>query len=115
MDKRDSRDSYPTSGCRVGDDVVAALVEYARLLADTSGADSVTMHAVDSTGQTVDATFLLRAASVLLRQSSSLQAEPLTTARRFATFKRIDAINRPTRPQAIVSWETRDYDMDGSP
>lgn len=108
--------TFANKSLYVGDDLAAALVEYARLLADTSGADSVTMRAIDSTGLTVDATFLLSAASVLLTQSSSLQAEPPDNreAVRYI-YQRIDAINRPIGPQAIDSWETRDYDMDGSP
>jgi hypothetical protein len=99
----------------IGDDVAAALVEYARLLADTSGADSITMRALDPAGHVVDATFLLTATSVLLMQSSSPHAEPPDNHEALSYIEqRIDAITTPIRPEAIDSWETWDYDMDGS-
>jgi len=95
--------------------VAAALVEYARLLADTSGADSITMRALDPAGHAVDATFLLTATSVLLMQSSSPHAEPPDNHEALSYIEqRIDAITTPIRPEAIDSWETWDYDMDGS-
>lgn len=53
------------------DDAADALVEYARALSLADSADTVTLRAIDSHGNQVEATFLLNRSSMMLVESTN--------------------------------------------
>jgi hypothetical protein len=55
----------------VGDTAADTLMEYARVLSRTSGADSVTLRAISADGNTVEAAFLLNSGSSLMVESTN--------------------------------------------
>ncbi len=94
----------------MGDDAADALLEYARLIAETRGADSVTLKSISSDGNTVDASFLLNANTVLLIESTNSQVEPPDNhAATMEMQDRIDAIARPASAQPEEPWLDADY------
>ncbi|MCW3493350.1 hypothetical protein [Microbacterium sp. SSM24] len=96
----------------MGDAAAEALLEYARLIADTHGADSVTLKSISSDGNTVDASFLLNANTVLLIESTN--SDVVAPDNRAATQEmqeRIDAISRPASAQPEEPWPASDYDF----
>ena len=99
----------------IGDDVAGALVEYARLLADTSGADSVSLAGINAHGNLVNATFLLNSTSVILMQSTSRHVEaPDNSLVVRYLMNRIDALTKPVQPQPRDDWDAWERDFDAS-
>jgi hypothetical protein len=58
------------------DDAADSLIDYARLLAIASSADTVTVRAIGSDGNTVDAAFLLNQSTVLVVESTNSTVVP---------------------------------------
>lgn len=97
------------------DEAADCLLEYARLLAETSHADSVSLRAISPDGNTVEGRFLLNAASVMLVESTNSEVEPPENAEAVQYMtERIEALKNPPESQPesgdreaddIASWE----------
>lgn len=98
----------------MGDDAADALLEYARLIADTAGADSVTLRGISPDGNTVEAGFLLNANTVLVIESTNSEMEPPDNDQAVRDLReRIDAISRPPTALPADEWQQFDYDIEG--
>jgi len=96
----------------MGDEAADTLLEYARMIADTTGADSVTLSAISPDGNTVDASFLLNANTVLMVESTNSDVEPPDNADAVAEMRdRINAISRPPTADSATAWPAADYDL----
>ena len=96
----------------MGDDAGDALLEYARLIADNGRADTVTLRAISSDGNTVEASFLLDASSSLMIESTNSEVEPPDNSEAVADLReRIDAVTRPVSAFADGEWTGPDYDV----
>lgn len=85
----------------MGDDIAQALVEYARVLGNESRADSVTVKAIGPDGNTVDVTFLLNAATMLVSESTNSGVEPPANDEAVRYIgESIERIRRPPAAQA---------------
>ncbi len=98
----------------MGDEVADLLLAYAQALAENSRADTVTVRAISPDGNTVDAAFLLNAATVMMTEStnSTVEAPENEEAVKYLR-ERIDRLaNPPTaQPEAVTS--DHDYDLGG--
>jgi len=106
--------SYADKPLLMGDEAADTLLEYARLVADNARADTVTLRAVSPDGNTVDASFLLDASTILMVESTNSEVEPPDNSEAVQDLKeRIDAI---TRPVGVDSQEPPyvDYDLPDS-
>lgn len=86
----------------VGDDVADGLVAYARALAITSGSDAVTIRAIDSHGNEVEATFLLNPSTIMMVESTNSEMvapsnDEVVAELRKATSLLLDA--HPVQPE----------------
>jgi hypothetical protein len=96
----------------MGDKAADTLLEYARLLADNDKADTVTLTAISPDGNTVEASFLLTAGSILMIESTNSDvAPPDNTATIGDMQDRIDAITRPLTPETEEPCSQIDYDL----
>ena len=96
----------------MGDAAADTLLEYARVIAETSGADSVTLQAISPDGNTVDASFLLNANTILMVESTNSEVEPPENADAVREMRdRINAISQPPTADAATPWQTADYDL----
>lgn len=94
----------------MGDAAADTLLEYARLLADARGADSVTLRSISSDGNAVDASFLLNAHTVLMIESTNSEMQPPDNHAATREMQdRIDALSRPESAQAEDPWTVSDY------
>jgi hypothetical protein len=103
--------SYADKSLFMGDDAADSLLEYARLLADNERADTVTLRSISTDGNTVEASFLLDASTVLMVESTNSEMEAPDNTDAVQDIKdRIDAI---TRPVSVDSQEPPyiDYDL----
>jgi hypothetical protein len=103
--------SYADKSLFMGDDAADTLLEYARLVADNERADTVTLRSISTDGNTVDASFLLDASTVLMVESTNTEMDPPDNTEAVRDIKeRIDAI---TRPVSVDSQEPPyvDYDL----
>jgi hypothetical protein len=106
--------SYADKSLFMGDDAADTLLEYARLVADNDRADTVTLRSISTDGNTVEASFLLDASTVLMVESTNSEVEPPDNSEAVQDMKeRIDAI---TRPVGVDSQEPPyvDYDLPDS-
>jgi len=93
----------------MGDDAADTLMEYARLLSDTSAADTVTLRAISPDGNTVDVAFLLNASTVMLVESTNTDVDPPANEEAVQEMRdRIDAITRPSSAIVDDGWEGLD-------
>jgi hypothetical protein len=98
----------------MGDEVADCLLEYARLLAENSRADSVTIRAISPDGNTIDAAFLLNAATVMMIESTNSTVEPPGNEEAVKYMQdRIDQILHPPTARAEEAAGVRDYDLLG--
>ncbi len=96
----------------MSDDAADTLLEYARVLADSQRADTVTLRAISPDGNTIEASFLLNASTVMLIESASSELDPPDNAEVVAEIKdRINAITRPAVATAEELWDQPDYDI----
>jgi hypothetical protein len=103
--------SYADKSLFMGDDAADTLLEYARLVADNERADTVTLSSISTDGNTVEASFLLDASTVLMVESTNSDVEAPDNTEAVQDIKdRIDAI---TRPVSVDSQEPPyiDYDL----
>jgi len=93
--------TYSEKSLLMDDQAADTLLEYARLLGESSGADTVTVRAIGVDGNTVDAAFLLNDSSVMMVEStnSTVEAPDNSEAVRYMQ-ERIDHLNRPPEVQA---------------
>jgi len=96
----------------MGDEVADCLLEYAQLLAANSTADTVTVRAISPDGNTIDAAFLLNAASVMMAEStnSTVEAPPNDEAVQYMQ-ERIDRLLHPPSAQPETANSDPDYDL----
>lgn len=88
--------SYADKSLLMGDDAADTLLEYARLVADSGRADTVTLTSVSPDGNTVEASFLLDTSTILMVESTNSTMEPPDNSEVVQELKdRIDAITRP--------------------
>ena len=96
----------------MGDEAADTLLEYARVLADTAHADSVTLCAISPDGNTVDAAFLLSASAVLMVESTNSDVEAPDNAEAVREMRdRIDAVTRPPRAKPAEPWPGPHFDF----
>ncbi|NLP85243.1 hypothetical protein HF576_15450 [Microbacterium sp. CFH 90308] len=92
---------YAEKSLLMGDDVADALLEYARLLAETSHADTVTVRAIGMDGNTVDAAFLLNSTSTMMVESTNSTVVPPDNEEAVRYLQgRIERMQRPPSVQA---------------
>jgi hypothetical protein len=102
----------------MSDDAADSLIDYARLLAIASSADTVTVRAIGADGNTVDAAFLLNHSTVLVVEStnSTVVPPPNDEAVRYMR-ERMDRLTNPRSapsddPDDILHLE--DFDIPGA-
>ena len=96
----------------MGDEAADTLLEYARVIADTSRADSVTLRAISPDGNTVDAAFLLTASTMLMVESTNSAVEPPDNKEAVREMRdRIDAVTRPLRAEPAEPWPGQQFDL----
>ena len=106
--------SYADKSLLMGDDAADTLMEYARLVADNERADTVTLRSISTDGNTVEASFLLDASTILMVESTNSEMEAPDNSEAVQDMKeRIDAI---TRPVSVDAQEPPyvDYDLPDS-
>jgi hypothetical protein len=97
--------TYAKKSLLVDDDAADALIEYARVLADSGSADTVTLRAISPDGNTVDATFLLNASTVLMIESTNSELSAPSNEDITAELRdRIAAIDRPASTEVQSPW-----------
>jgi hypothetical protein len=91
--------TYSEKSLLVDDDAAEALIEYARLLAQSGDSDTVTLTAIGADGNNVDATFLLTPSTILMVESANSSANPppnpQTTEWLRDRIRRYSAVNSP--------------------
>jgi len=93
--------TYAEKSLLMDDDAADALIQYAKLLGEASGADTVTVRAIGADGNTVDAAFLLNNSSVMMVESTNSAMEPPDNEEAVRYMQqRIDQLNRPPEVQA---------------
>lgn len=104
--------TYGEKSVLMGDEAADTLLEYSRILADNQKADTVTLQAISPDGNTVDASFLLNASTVLMIESTNSEVQPPDTTEAVAEIQdRIDAVTRPTTAPSEEPWQHVDYDI----
>ena len=93
--------TYAEKSLLMGDEVADCLLEYARLLAEASHADTVTVRAIGADGNTVDAAFLLNPTSTMMVESTNSTVIPPENADAVRYLQgRIERLHRPPSVQA---------------
>lgn len=78
----------------VGDEAADTLMEYAALIAQTGGGDSVSLRAIGTDGAEVEATFLLNSGTVVISETTpSVVPEPDNRVAVAEMRKRIDGFD----------------------
>ncbi|KAF2416464.1 hypothetical protein [Microbacterium sp. B35-30] len=106
--------SFADKSLFMGDDAADTLLEYARLVADNERADTVTLRSISTDGNTVEASFLLDASTILMVETTNSEMDAPDNSEAVQDMKeRIDAI---TRPVSVDSQEPPhvDYDLPDS-
>jgi len=108
--------TYGEKSLLMGDDAADVLLEYARLVADSASADTVTLRSISPDGNTVEASFLLNVSTVLMTESTNSDLDPPDNTDTVADMQgRIDAILRPASMSPEDTWQQADYDTHGLP
>src|SRR3954447_9517748 len=93
----------------LGDDAADTLLEYARVLANASAADSVTLTAIGPDGNTVEVSFLVNASTELLIESTNNELPAPDNADAVREMReRINAYTRPSSAIEDDEWEDLD-------
>lgn len=96
----------------MGDDAADTLLEYARVISATAEADTVTLRAISPDGNTVDASYLLNAHSVLLVESTNSHVNPPDNDEAVQEMRdRISAIRRPASATASDQWDRAEQEI----
>lgn len=97
--------TYADKSVLMGDDAADVLLEYARLLADSGRADSVTLQAITPDGNTVDTSFLLGPSSTMMMETTNSQIQAPNNDEVVAELKeRIAGIARPVAVETEEQW-----------
>jgi hypothetical protein len=100
------RISYSDKSLLLGDEAADILLNYAATLADLGRADAVTLHALGSDGNDVDATFLLDSGARLMSETATTVAQEPDNTNMIAYMReRIAVLTTP-----IVGWRAEWYD-----
>jgi hypothetical protein len=104
--------TYAANAVLVDDDAADALLEYARVLADSGRADTVTLRAIRPDGNTVDASFLLNASTVMMIESTDSDRSPPRNEHVVIDLRdRIASIDRPARTEYEAPWVGEDLNL----
>lgn len=96
----------------MGDEVADCLLEYARVLGENSSADTVTLRAISPDGNTIDAAFLLNAATVMMAESTNSEVQPPSNDEAVRYMRdRIDRLQHPPTAQSESMPADPDYDL----
>ncbi|KQZ86062.1 hypothetical protein ASD56_07305 [Microbacterium sp. Root166] len=111
--------TYAEKSLLMDDEAADSLLEYARVLALASRADTVSVRAIGSDGNTVDAAFLLNEASIMIVEStnSTVEAPDNREAVQYMQ-ERIDRLRNPRGAEAEEEGDLLrhgDIDLPGSP
>jgi len=97
--------SFGDKSLFMGDDAAEALLEYARLISEAATADSVTVSCISHDGNTVEASFLLNANTVLIVETTNSELDPPDNAEAVQEMRdRINAMSRPVNAQPGEPW-----------
>jgi len=92
--------TYADRSLLVGDEAADTLLEYARLVAENHGVETVTLRSVDADGIAVETSFLLTTSSDLLIQSHNSEQDPPDNTDAVARMRsRIDQMTRPAHTE----------------
>ena len=104
--------TYAEKSLLMGDDAANTLLEYARLLADNDRADTVTLRSLSPDGNTVEASFLLTASTILMVESTNSDISPPDNDQAIDDIRdRIDGIIRPVGAATEEFRHEVDYDL----
>ncbi len=107
------RVTYADKTLLMGTDAAEALMEYARVLAHTGAADSVTLRCFSTDGDAVQATFLLHAHTALLVESTYSEVGAPDNSDAVAELR--DRIDRTWRPESggeeAAPWSSASDDL----
>jgi hypothetical protein len=92
--------TYAEKSLLVGDAAASALIEYAAVLASHGRGDSVTLRALSSDGDEVDATFLLTAGAPLMAETSTTRLPEPDNADAIARMRA--ETDRMVSPEAVT-------------
>lgn len=97
---------YGDKAVLVDDEAADTLLEYARLIAESGDADTVTLKVIGPDGNTVEASLLLTASTDIMVESTNttLDAPDNDEAVRMMRA-RLDAENRPALPENDPPWQ----------
>ncbi|MFP3465346.1 hypothetical protein [Leifsonia sp. SIMBA_070] len=91
--------TYAEKSLLIGNAAADLLIQYARLISERGGSDVVTVRAIGTDGNSVDASFLLNQATVLMVESASTDAsEPDNHEVVEYLHNRVEELNRPFEP-----------------
>jgi len=107
------RVTYADTALLMGDDAADTLLEYARVLTQSAGVDSVTLRCLSTDGDAVDASFLIHGHAALLVESTHSDiAAPENTD---AVAELRDRIQRVRQPASAVQddslWSSTEDDL----
>jgi len=104
------RVTYADKALLMGDDAAETLLEYARVLTQTAGVDSVTLRCLSTDGDAVDASFLIHGHATLLVESTHSDIAAPDNADAVAELR--DRIQRVRQPASAVAddipWSSAD-------
>ena len=95
----------------MGDDAADTLLEYARLVGDSDGADTVTLRAIGPDGSTAEVGILLNSSTSLVVESTHSDVVPPDNSEVVEDLReRMRAITRPASAQPEERWVESEYD-----
>jgi hypothetical protein len=105
--------SFGEKALLMGDDVADALLEYARLVGDNGGADTVTLTAIGPDGSTTEVGILLNSSTTLVIESTHSDVVPPDNSDVVRDLReRMQAITRPNSAQPEERWTDDDSESD---
>lgn len=93
--------TYAEKSLLLGDDAADTLIEYAAVLATHGRGDSVTLRALSSDGDEVEATFLLTAGAPLMAESATTRLPEPENAEAILGMR--DRIGRLETPEPVTA------------
>ena len=101
--------TYGEKTLLVNEDIADALVEYARVIADQQGSDTVTVPGIASDGNRTEATFLLQPGIALVAETGDeellMKVDPGVVEE---LRDRIDKVRNPPTAQPTDAWTTEE-------
>ena len=96
--------TYAEKSLLLGDEAADTLIEYAAVLASHGRGDGITLRALSSDGDEVDATFLLTAGAPLMAETATTRLPAPDNAEAVALMR--SRIDRWERPEAVSAGDT---------